>query len=93
VVVVGAPEDDGTRGLVREFDRRFLPHDVLVAVDGDRSRSRLAALAPFVAPLVAPDGRATAYVCIEGACRLPTGDPAAFGAELDESGADTRARI
>jgi uncharacterized protein YyaL (SSP411 family) len=84
VVIAGREGAEDTRALIREFDRRFLPHDALLVVDRPEHRKRLAALAPFAAALEPMQGRATAYVCLNYACRLPTTDLAAFAAQLDE---------
>ena len=70
--------------MIAEFDRRFLPHDVLLLAEGGARQKALARLAPFVAPLGRLDGRPTAYVCVDYACRLPTTDRNAFAAQLDE---------
>jgi uncharacterized protein YyaL (SSP411 family) len=84
VVIAGRENAPDARALVAEFDRRFLPHDALLFAGGGDEQKRLARLAPFVGPLVAQNGRATAYVCVDYACRLPTTDRAAFAAQLDE---------
>jgi uncharacterized protein len=83
IVIVGDPSAADTRALLAEFHRRFLPNDVLLLVNA-ASRESLAKLALFTGPLVAKEGRATAYFCIHYACRLPVTDPAAFAAQLDE---------
>ena len=85
VVIAGDRNAPETQAMVAEFDRRFLPHDALLLVGSPR----LAEIAPFTAPLVAQDGRATAYVCVQHTCRLPTRDVAQLGAMLDER-SDTR---
>ncbi|HYM79855.1 MAG TPA: thioredoxin domain-containing protein [Candidatus Limnocylindria bacterium] len=82
IVIAGAPAAEDTRALLAELDRRFRPHDELVMVD-DGNRSRLAALAPFAAALGTRDGKATAYVCENYTCRLPTTDPHALADQLD----------
>ncbi len=92
IVIAGRPDAPDARAMIAEFDRRFLPHDVLLLVDGGARQKALAALAPFVEPLVAKDGKATAYVCVNYACRLPTTDRAAFAAQLDEHAATTGGR-
>ena len=84
VVIAGDPAAADTRELVAAFDRRFLPDDLLLVVS-PASRPALERLAPFAAGLTPRDGRATAYVCVDYACRLPTTDPAAFAARLDET--------
>ena len=83
VVIAGRPEAADTRALVAAFDRHFLPHDLLLVVDGGAAQKALARLAPFVTPLVAQGGRATAYVCENYACQLPTTDLGSFVARLE----------
>ena len=46
--------------------------------------SALALSVIAVTPLAAQHGKATAYVCVDYACRLPTTDPHALAAQLDE---------
>ena len=84
IVIAGKPGAPDTRALVGEFNRRFLPHDELLLVDGGEAQRRLATLAAFTAPLAAKNGKATAYVCVNYACHLPTTDRAAFAAQLEE---------
>ena len=84
IVIAGAPGAADTRAFVSEFNRRFLPHDALLLADGGATQKRLAALAAFTASLTARNGKTTAYVCVDYACRLPTTDRAAFAAQLDE---------
>jgi uncharacterized protein YyaL (SSP411 family) len=84
IVVAGRLEEPDTRAMIAEFDRRFLPHDALLLVDGGARQKALGKLAPFVAPLSRKGDKATAYVCVDYACRLPTTDRDAFAAQLDE---------
>jgi uncharacterized protein YyaL (SSP411 family) len=87
VVVAGSPGAADTRALIAEFDRRFLPHDALIVLDGGASQKDIAKLLPWTSALASRNGKATAYVCVNYACRLPVTDPAAFGAQLDEGAA------
>jgi uncharacterized protein YyaL (SSP411 family) len=84
VVIAGRADAADARAMVAEFGRRFLPHDALLFAGGGDAQKRLAALAPFVGPLAPKSGKATAYVCVDYACRLPTTDLAAFAAQLEE---------
>ena len=84
IVVTGQREDAATRALVGEFDQRYCPEDLLLLINGDATRQRLAALAPFTVALAPLHGTATAYVCIQYACRLPATDPLSFAAQLDD---------
>ncbi len=90
VVIAGEPGDPGTRELLREFNRRFLPNDLLLLVQSGGSRKELSRIAPFTELLERKGGKATAYVCVNYACRLPTTDPKAFAVELEEQSAVRR---
>jgi uncharacterized protein YyaL (SSP411 family) len=78
IVLVGAA---GLPVLLHELNSRFLPHKIVLLVDGDPSRKALAAYLPVIDTMTAKDGRATAYVCENYTCQLPTSDPKKF-AEL-----------
>ena len=83
VVVAGKPEDAGTRVMIQTFDAQYRPHDLLLLADSGAGQEALARLAPFVAPLAPHQGKATAYVCVGYACKLPTSDPREFAAQLE----------
>jgi uncharacterized protein YyaL (SSP411 family) len=85
VVVAGDPEAADTRALIREYERSFLPRDLLLVADGAERSRRLADLAPFAATLTPQGGRAAAYVCVDQTCRLAVTDAREFGALLDEN--------
>ena len=82
-VIVGARDRADTLALVREFESRLRPDDDLVVVS-DETRDALARLVSFAAKMPMPDGRATAYVCRDYACRLPVHEPAEMAALLEE---------
>ncbi len=82
VVIAGDPEAADTRMLIREFDRRFLPRELLLVVPPG-ARGKWERLAPFAAALTPVGGAATAYICTNYACRLPVTDPEAFAEMLD----------
>jgi len=60
----------------------YSPDHVRVVVVDAAPDSRLAALVPWVAGKRALKGRATAYVCENGLCQLPTADVATFRKQL-----------
>jgi uncharacterized protein len=84
MVIAGRPGASDTNALIAEFDRRFLPHDLLLVNDGGAAAQALAPLAPFAARLPMQHDRATAYVCVDYACRLPVTEPKVFAAQLEE---------
>jgi len=81
VAIVGAPDAEDTRALVREVTvERFVPNHVLaVAAPGDDAT---ADAVPLLAGRPQLDGSATAYVCERFACNLPVTDPSALAEQL-----------
>jgi uncharacterized protein YyaL (SSP411 family) len=82
-VVIAGEDSAGRDAMLAVFHAKFRPFDDLIVVDA-AARPTLSALAPFTATLLPIDGRATAYVCLDHACRLPVTEPAAFAELLDE---------
>jgi hypothetical protein len=82
VVIVGETGDPAREELERTTSRRFLPFAVVLPVTPGEPQRRLGALAGFVGAMQALDGRPTAYVCRDFACRAPVTDAAALSAEL-----------
>src|SRR5580765_2392248 len=82
-VIVGPSERADTRALVRMFESRLRPDDDLVVVS-DETRDALARLVSFAAKMPMREGRATAYVCRDYACRLPVHEPDEMSALLEE---------
>ena len=83
VVVVGERGRPDTLALRRVIARRYLPFAVRLHVEPGASQEMLGELLPFVASMRMLDGRATAYVCADFACRQPVTEPQALAAELD----------
>ncbi|HWB96987.1 MAG TPA: hypothetical protein VG672_09800, partial [Bryobacteraceae bacterium] len=68
----------GMRALLDRLRARFLPEHIVLLVDTPETREALAGLLPVVETMTAIDGSATAYVCENYTCQLPTNDPAQF---------------
>ncbi len=78
IVIAGHPGQPDTRALLRTVHAQFLPGEVLLLADGGPRQRELARRLPFLESMAMIDGHATAYVCKNGACQLPTTDPAAL---------------
>src|SRR5947199_8614921 len=78
IVFVGT---EGLQKLLRELNSRFLPNKIVLLVDGEASRKALSAYLPVIGTMTEKQGQATAYVCENYACQLPTADVKKF-AEL-----------
>ena len=77
VIIVSRRDDPASALLVQEVRRKFIPNKILLLVEPGEGQTRLSTLLPFVASLTMVDGKATAYVCQNYACHLPTSDPKA----------------
>ena len=77
-VVLVRPEESDPADLLPMLNalrHNWQPHYVLLSVAMGSDHAELARLAPMIRQKVARKGRVTAYVCHEGACRLPTTSP------------------
>jgi uncharacterized protein YyaL (SSP411 family) len=76
IVLAGRPGSAATREMLRAIHGFFLPHKVLLLVDG-RAKSLLTDHNTFLAGLPVPADGTTVYLCEHYACQAPTSDPAA----------------
>ena len=84
IFLAGQREAADTTALLKEVHRRYLPHRVVFLADGGRAHKRLASRIEVLDSFRAISGRATAYVCENYVCQLPTSDPAVLGELLDK---------
>ena len=75
IVIAGDPGAPDTRALLRLVHGRFLPNKIVFLADGAKGQEQLAEWLPFLQGVVRLQGRATAYVCEDYVCKLPTSDP------------------
>jgi uncharacterized protein YyaL (SSP411 family) len=81
--IVLAGSRDACGPFLREINRRYLPNTIVLLVDSDEVRGALARHAPEIQAMQQIGGAATAYLCENFACRLPTTDPQQFAKMLD----------
>jgi uncharacterized protein YyaL (SSP411 family) len=82
IVIVGDPDDDDTRGLLREVHRRLLHGTVLAVIAPDAAKENERWPLLVGRPLL--DGKPTAYVCRKRLCNLPVNTPAELSVQLDK---------
>ena len=81
-IVIAGKSRDSADAILREIFSRYLPDSVLVfSGEGEMS---VRGVAPFASALQAPGAGATAYICHNFVCQLPTSDPTHVGSLLDE---------
>jgi len=74
IVIAGEPGAPDTREMLRRVHARFLPDKILILADGGAGQRALSRRLPFLEGVARIRGQATAYVCVDDACRLPTAD-------------------
>ena len=80
VAIVGEPGSPDVRALAQAAFSGYVPNKVVVgAPEGDEAAT---ALIPLLAERPMRSGRATAYVCINHACQMPTTEPEGVRAQL-----------
>jgi uncharacterized protein len=82
IILAGERDPADTRTLLRRVRERFLPNAVVLLVDSEATRKRLVAFVPEIAGMRQIGEKATAYVCRDYACDLPTDDPDRLAAML-----------
>jgi uncharacterized protein YyaL (SSP411 family) len=74
VVIAGKAQAEDTKAMIKALRTRFLPNKVVLLNPGGRESPEIAKLAEFTKSQSSIDGRATAYVCMNYNCKLPTTD-------------------
>lgn len=75
VVIAGVPGAKDTRTMLGALRQRFIPNKVVLLHPINQTAPEITRLAKYTAEQKALDGKATAYVCMDYNCRLPTADP------------------
>ena len=90
IVVVGDPDADDTKEILRMIQQRFDPNKVVLLKDINAERGdALSAIAPYVTNHTSLGGKPTVYICRNFACELPRTDLAEIKAALDNANTDS----
>ncbi len=84
IVIAGVPGANDTRALLRLVWQRYIPNRVLLLADGAEGQKQLARWLPLLANVTRKQGRATAYICENYVCNLPTADPPTVARLLED---------
>ncbi|MPZ21656.1 MAG: hypothetical protein GEV06_27770 [Luteitalea sp.] len=74
IVIAGRADAADTRAMLRLVHDRFIPNKILLLADAGEGQRQLARWLPFVKGVSRKDGKATAYICEDYVCQLPTAD-------------------
>jgi uncharacterized protein YyaL (SSP411 family) len=83
IVIAGKANAADTRALLRLVHERYIPNKLLILADGAASQAEVARRLPFIEAMHPLDNKATAYICEEYACRVPSSDPRVVARILD----------
>lgn len=83
IIIAGKLGDSNTQAILKEVHTRFIPNKIILLADGGEGQQVLSTYIPFIKEVRMIDGRSTAYVCENYACKLPTSDKAVLGQQLD----------
>lgn len=84
IIIAGDPNSPDTIQMLREVHERYIPNKILMVVNQGNGRETLMRWLPFLKGIAPIQGKATAYVCINYACELPTHDLQIFQKILNE---------
>ena len=74
VVIAGSTQAEDTRAMIRALRAHFLPSKVVLLNPSEQDRPEISQLSPFTRKQPGMGGKATAYVCRNYNCKLPTTD-------------------
>ncbi len=83
VVLAGSPAAKDLAAMRRVIGQRFLPNTVILYADGGKGQKFLAKSLRFLEAVRPLKGKATAYVCVNYTCDLPTTDLKTLEKQLD----------
>ena len=75
IVVAGKKDAPGTKALLREVNRHFLPKTVLFLADGTEGQKYLGETNEAIRAMSLVDGKPAAYVCENFTCKAPVSNP------------------
>lgn len=92
IIIAGAPDSPDTQALLAAVHARFIPNKILLLADNAEGQKYLSTSLPIISAMARINGKATAYVCENYACQLPTNEVEVL-ARLLEGTATSQARV
>jgi uncharacterized protein len=72
VVIAGNSQAEDTKAMIRVLRKQFIPNKVVILKPTEQNAPEITRLAEFTRYQTSRDGKATAYVCLNYNCKLPT---------------------
>jgi uncharacterized protein YyaL (SSP411 family) len=71
IVIVGNPEAEDTKDMLNSLRKHFIPYKVVLLKPADQETADITRIAEYTEYHSSFDGKATAYVCLDFACKMP----------------------
>ncbi len=71
IVIVGNPEAEDTIDMLNSLRKHFIPYKVVLLKPADQETPDITRIAEYTEYHSSLDGKATAYVCLDFACKMP----------------------
>ena len=71
IVIVGDPDADDTKEMLSSLGKHFIPYKVVLLKHDDQETTDITRIAEYTEYHSSFDGKATAYVCLDFACKMP----------------------
>ncbi|MCI0665306.1 MAG: thioredoxin domain-containing protein [Acidobacteria bacterium] len=83
IIIAGQRGKEDTEKMLREAHARFIPNKIILLADGGAGQEFLSRHLPFIQSVKMRGGKATAYICENYTCKLPTTDLGVMAKQLD----------
>ena len=71
IVIVGDPEAEDTKDMLNSLGKHFIPYKVVLLKPAGQETPDITRIAEYTEYHSSFDGKATAYVCLDFACKMP----------------------
>jgi uncharacterized protein YyaL (SSP411 family) len=83
IIIAGQRGKEDTEKMLREAHARFIPNKIILLADGGAGQEFISRHLPFIQSVKMRGGKATAYICENYTCKLPTTDLSIMAKQLD----------
>ena len=74
IIIAGDRQNEDLQAMLQEVHRQYIPSKVIMLADGGKGQHFLAQRINFIQSVKMQNGKATAYICENYICQLPTTD-------------------
>ena len=82
IVIAGRPDAPDTRAMLRAVHKNFMPNKFILLADGGGGQAFLGKHLEFIQDMGMMNGQATAFVCQDYVCQLPTTNTSVLRGQL-----------